>query len=198
MNDKTFGDRYKKRFNAEVQIYSPYSYDAVGVLVDAMKRAKSVDPAKYIAELPKTSYPGLTGKIEFDDKGDRKDAEMTIFTMKGGKIDDHSVVSHEASDVIRARDYPDLSDEEIEALFDDEFEDVTKLFFDIVIINIHNYVDSEKRFLGVVICKAYDLIHKEPLQCIEMQNLRNYLINWLDILMSVVPRETIIKNLGRK
>jgi branched-chain amino acid transport system substrate-binding protein len=31
-------------------------------------------------------YAGSTGKIAFDDKGDRKDAEMTIFTMKDGKL----------------------------------------------------------------------------------------------------------------
>ncbi len=30
---------------------------------------------------------GATGTIEFDDKGDRKDAEITIFTLKDGKVD---------------------------------------------------------------------------------------------------------------
>jgi len=42
--------------------------------------------SKYLPELAKISYEGATGKIEFDEKGDRKDAEMTIFTMKDGKI----------------------------------------------------------------------------------------------------------------
>jgi branched-chain amino acid transport system substrate-binding protein len=32
------------------------------------------------------SLAGATGKIEFDAKGDRKDAEMTIFRLRGGKI----------------------------------------------------------------------------------------------------------------
>ena len=86
MADKTFAERFKKRFNAEVQIYSPYSYDAVGVLVDAMKRANSVDPAKYIAELPKTSYKGVSGNIEFDDKGDIKNGAITLYDIKGDKL----------------------------------------------------------------------------------------------------------------
>ena len=30
---------------------------------------------------------GATGHIEFDEKGDRKDAEMTIFQMKNGKVE---------------------------------------------------------------------------------------------------------------
>jgi len=92
MTDKTFAARYKKRFNTEVQIYSPYSYDAVAVIVDAMKRAKSVDPAAYIAELPKTSYQGVTGRIEFDDKGDVKNGAITMYETKEGKLNVVDVV----------------------------------------------------------------------------------------------------------
>jgi len=96
MTDKTFGERYRKRFKAEVQIYSPYSYDSVGVLVDAMKRARSVDPAKYVAELPKTSYPGLTGRIEFDDKGDVKNGAITLYEAREGRLNVLDVVGGEA------------------------------------------------------------------------------------------------------
>jgi len=51
-----------------------------------MKRANSADPAKYLPELAKLNFKGATGNIAFDEKGDRKDAEMTIFTMKDGKL----------------------------------------------------------------------------------------------------------------
>ena len=40
-----FTDKYKKRFNADVQVYSPYSYDAVYVIADAIKRAGKADRA---------------------------------------------------------------------------------------------------------------------------------------------------------
>ncbi|HRF71292.1 MAG TPA: branched-chain amino acid ABC transporter substrate-binding protein [Accumulibacter sp.] len=69
-----------------IQIYSPYSYDAVMVLIDAMKRANSVDPAKYLPEVAKTAYNGVTGKIEFDDKGDIKNGAITVFEIKDGKL----------------------------------------------------------------------------------------------------------------
>jgi len=46
----------------------------------------STDPEKYLPVLQKIDFAGATGRISFDDKGDRKDAEMTIFTMKGGKL----------------------------------------------------------------------------------------------------------------
>ena len=90
--DKKFLDAYKKKFNADPILYSPFTYDAAGMLIDAMKKANSADPAKYLPELARISYTGATGKIEFDDKGDRKDAEMTIFTMKGGKIEPLAII----------------------------------------------------------------------------------------------------------
>jgi branched-chain amino acid transport system substrate-binding protein len=51
-----------------------------------MIAADSVDPAKFLPSLKRIAHVGATGRIEFDDKGDRKDAEMTIFTVQEGKV----------------------------------------------------------------------------------------------------------------
>jgi branched-chain amino acid transport system substrate-binding protein len=90
--DKSFLDAYKKKFNLDPILYAPFTYDAANILIAAMKKADSADPAKYLPELAKISYKGVTGEISFDAKGDRKDAEMTIFTMKGGKIEPLAVI----------------------------------------------------------------------------------------------------------
>ena len=79
-----FRDRYKAKYNADIQLYAPYVYDAVMVIVDAMKRADSVEPARYLAELPKTAYDGVTSKISFDDKGDIKDGAVTLYQFRSG------------------------------------------------------------------------------------------------------------------
>ncbi len=84
--DKSFLDAYKKKFNVDPILYAPFTYDAANLLIAAMRKADSADPAKYLPELAKITYKGVTGEISFDAKGDRKDAEMTIFTMQGGKI----------------------------------------------------------------------------------------------------------------
>ena len=84
--DKKFLEAYKKKFNVDPILYSPFTYDGTRLLIEAMKKANSPDPAKYLPELQKIEYTGASGKISFDDKGDRKDAEMTIFTMKEGKL----------------------------------------------------------------------------------------------------------------
>ena len=46
-----FREDFKKKFNADVQIYAPYVYDAVNVMVAAMVKAGSADPAKYLPVL---------------------------------------------------------------------------------------------------------------------------------------------------
>ena len=80
-----FIERYKKRFNIDVQLYAPYVYDAVMTMATAMQKADSAEPKKYLPELAKISYEGITGLIAFDAKGDIKDGSLTLYTYKGGK-----------------------------------------------------------------------------------------------------------------
>jgi branched-chain amino acid transport system substrate-binding protein len=83
---KKFLEGYKTKFNMEPILYSPFTYDSTKLLIAAMQKADSADPAKYLPALQSIDYNGASGNIQFDEKGDRKDAEMTIFTLKGGKI----------------------------------------------------------------------------------------------------------------
>jgi branched-chain amino acid transport system substrate-binding protein len=80
-----FQKRYKERFNTDVQIYAPFTYDAVYVLVYAMKRANSTDPAKILVVMPDTKMNGLVGNIAFDDKGDMKEGVITLYDFKDKK-----------------------------------------------------------------------------------------------------------------
>jgi branched-chain amino acid transport system substrate-binding protein len=90
--DKFYAD-YKKKFNSDVQVYAPYVYDAVNVMVAAMVKAGSADPAKYLPVLAKTDgYKGVTGNIAFDNKGDIKNGALTLYTYKGGKRSQIAVV----------------------------------------------------------------------------------------------------------
>jgi branched-chain amino acid transport system substrate-binding protein len=87
-----FREAFKKKFGIEVQLYAPYVYDATMVMVEAMKKANSSDPAKYLPELAKIQYQGVTGPIAFDNKGDIKNGTLTLFTYKGGKRSQIAVV----------------------------------------------------------------------------------------------------------
>ena len=80
-----FRASYNKKFGMDVKLYAPYVYDAVMVMVSAMQKADSVEPAKYLPELAKINYQGITGRIEFDTRGDMKHGTLTLYTFKGGK-----------------------------------------------------------------------------------------------------------------
>ena len=80
-----FRAAYKKRFGVDVVYTAAYAYDATFAAVEAMKKAGSTEPSKYLPELAKINYPGITGTIAFDAKGDIKDGTLTLYTFKGGK-----------------------------------------------------------------------------------------------------------------
>ncbi len=83
------GTAWKKRYDAkypgQFQIYSPYTYDATFLLVDAMKRANSTDPKVYNAELIKSNYKGVTTTIAFEPNGELKNPAITLYIYKDGK-----------------------------------------------------------------------------------------------------------------
>jgi branched-chain amino acid transport system substrate-binding protein len=82
---KAWMARYEAKFPKQFQVYSPYVYDGVHVLVDAMVRAGSADPKVYTAKLFDTSYQGVTTKVGFETDGELKNPAMTLYMYKDGK-----------------------------------------------------------------------------------------------------------------
>lgn len=79
---------YGKKFPGQaVQAYSPLSYDAVYAVADAVKKAGSTERDKVAAALKSVEVDGLTGKVAFQENGERKDAEISILQENGGKFD---------------------------------------------------------------------------------------------------------------
>ena len=74
--------RYDAKFPGQFQIYSPYAYDATFVLVDAMKRANSTDPAVFLPFIGKTKYKGVTANIDFTANGELTKPAVTLYTYK--------------------------------------------------------------------------------------------------------------------
>jgi branched-chain amino acid transport system substrate-binding protein len=54
-------------------------------MIDAMKRADSALPAKYLPELAKSNFDGVTAHISFDDNGDLKGGVITVYQLRSGK-----------------------------------------------------------------------------------------------------------------
>lgn len=80
-----FNAKYQARFGQPLVLYAPFTYDAVYVIVDAMKHADSLNASKLLNAIHKTNYAGITGHIMFDTKGDITEPAISIFDFKDNK-----------------------------------------------------------------------------------------------------------------
>ena len=82
---KAWKTKYDAKFPGQFQVYSPYTYDATFVLVDAMKRANSWDPKVYTPFIGKTNYKGVTTTVQFEPNGELKNPAVSLYTYKDSK-----------------------------------------------------------------------------------------------------------------
>ena len=78
---------YQQKFHMEIENMSaPLAYDAFMVLVDAVKRAGTLNPAKIRDAIAETRGLRIaTGIISFDENGDPLDKEVIILKLYKGK-----------------------------------------------------------------------------------------------------------------
>ena len=81
---KAFVEKFSAKYG-KIQQYAPYAYDAASAMIKAMQTANSTDPQKYLPELGKLNFNGVTGQIGFDAKGDVKGGAVTLYRVKNGK-----------------------------------------------------------------------------------------------------------------
>jgi branched-chain amino acid transport system substrate-binding protein len=86
MNGGTkFDTTFKQQFGDEPQVFAPFSYEAVYVLADAMKRANSTQPDKILAALPSTNYSGLLGVTAFDAQGNVRGGIVSVYSFRNAR-----------------------------------------------------------------------------------------------------------------
>ncbi len=75
---KQFADEYKKKFGKNPEPFAAQAYDATAIALKgieaAAKGGKMPSREDVSAEVRKVKHTGITGAIEFDDKGDPKKA----------------------------------------------------------------------------------------------------------------------------
>lgn len=87
MLDKTndgpaFKAKFKKRFSLDADAYAASFYDQMMLVGASMQKAQSIDPNKVGAEMQNGSYKGVAGTYAYDDKGNMKQAPITVYTFK--------------------------------------------------------------------------------------------------------------------
>ena len=84
--NKAFVEAFRKLHNAPPILVSFESYEAMKVLIDAIRRAGKADPAAIRDALATTKMPSILGTtIEFDDHNLAHNNAI-ILTIKGGKV----------------------------------------------------------------------------------------------------------------
>ncbi|MFO1128698.1 MAG: branched-chain amino acid ABC transporter substrate-binding protein [Rhodospirillales bacterium] len=73
--------------NLRPEGYTLYTYAAVQVWVDAVKKAGTLDPTKVVEAMRNNTFPTVLGPISFDDKGDVKQPTYVMYQWKDGKYD---------------------------------------------------------------------------------------------------------------
>jgi len=82
---KQFADDFKKKFGKNPEPYAAESYVAAAIALKALESVVSGGKApsrdRVTAEIRKVKYSGMTGSIEFDEKGDPKKASYYVMQV---------------------------------------------------------------------------------------------------------------------
>lgn len=84
---KEFFGRYVERFGREPEAYAASSYDALGVVLQAIEQAGAPDRAAVLeAAFGTRDFPGLQGRFSFDANGDADLRRGTRLTVRDGRF----------------------------------------------------------------------------------------------------------------
>ncbi len=84
---KKFADDYREKFGKSPEPYAAESYDSTAIALKAIEAAikgaggKAPSREAVAVAVRKTRYEGITGSIEFDEKGDRKKAGYFVLQV---------------------------------------------------------------------------------------------------------------------
>ena len=80
---RKFYDAYKARYGDVPTFFTPYAYDAVNVVLDAVRKARSADRAAAIRALrdPNYRFQGVTGPIRFNGQGQDTNRSFFVYTF---------------------------------------------------------------------------------------------------------------------
>jgi branched-chain amino acid transport system substrate-binding protein len=84
--NRRFLEMYERKYSRDIlEKATPLTYDAVMLMVDAIRRANSTDPEKVRRALAETrDFKGATGPIRFDANGDPQNKPVNILKYKNG------------------------------------------------------------------------------------------------------------------
>ncbi len=84
---RKFLDAYRAKYHEEADMFVAQGYDAVKIVVAAMKRAKSTEPQGYRKELAETKgFPGVSGNTTFLPNREPLKSPICLLVVRNGKF----------------------------------------------------------------------------------------------------------------
>jgi branched-chain amino acid transport system substrate-binding protein len=84
---KEFAKKYREKFGA-IGPFSPYAYDATKIIIWALENTEKLTRESLIETVRKIKdFPGTTGTISFDEKGDTLRKAIYFYLVKDGKFE---------------------------------------------------------------------------------------------------------------
>jgi branched-chain amino acid transport system substrate-binding protein len=79
-----FKEKFESKYGA-IQVYAPYTYDAVHMMAKAIMLSGSNESAKYQPTLAAMKHTGVTAEISFDQMGDLNGGAVTLYRVGNGQ-----------------------------------------------------------------------------------------------------------------
>ena len=80
-----FEKAYSKKFDSPLTAYAMFSYDAVGMLIEALRKNNSVDPKAAVETLHNMQYKGISGTVSFAVDGSQNNPPYTLYRISQRK-----------------------------------------------------------------------------------------------------------------
>ncbi len=81
-------ERYRKSYG-EPGPYSFYAFDAANVLLTGISKAATTEGKKVSETIHSVTYDGITGRIQFDQKGDVPKIQYVVWITRNGKFEEY-------------------------------------------------------------------------------------------------------------
>jgi branched-chain amino acid transport system substrate-binding protein len=85
---KGFIEKYNAKYG-ELGPYSIYAYEAINILLTAIKEANTTEGTAVIEKLHSMEFSGALGKIKFTKKGDVAGSPYVVWITKNGKFEEY-------------------------------------------------------------------------------------------------------------
>lgn len=85
---KAFVEAFRAKYGLDPDLYSAHGYDTLMVLVEGLRRGKVEPHALWLAMRGLRDFSGVTGTIQFDERGDVQKFPR-VYVVEGGSLKDY-------------------------------------------------------------------------------------------------------------